>query len=206
MPPEDTQTTGDQSQGQQTDSTKADSKYNPASLEDANKIIAAILKRLEERDTEAKQYKTERDNLTKAQRKQLEDDGNYKALADQAAAEVAQLKAYKERAESLETIFRAGNEERIKTIPDNKKALVQPLVDVLTPEKLHNYLNANPSLFVKEPAPDYDAGKGAGSSGNPLPKLTDFERELARMTGVSDKEYAEMKQQKGQPIDFAKKV
>lgn len=194
MPPEDMQATGDQSQGQQQDSsTKPDGKYNPSSVEDALKIITALEKRLEERDSALKETKREKDSLTAAQRKQLEEQGNYKVLAEQSAAEVLQLKAFKERAEILETIIRAGNEERIKTIPDNKKALVQPLLDALSPEKLQNWLNANPSLFVKEPAPNYDAGAGSGGPGNAASKLSADEVETAKRFGLTPEEYAKAK-------------
>jgi len=79
------------------------------------------------------------------------------------------------------------------------------LIDALSPEKLQAYLNANPTLFVKDPAPDYDPGKGnGGSGGNPLPKLTDEERALAKAMRVTEKQYAELKQQRGQPIELQK--
>jgi len=193
--PQDETPAGEQPNDQQgSNGNKPDGKYNPSTIEDALKIITALEKRIDERDSELKQTKSEKEKLTAAQRKQLEEQGNYKQIADDAAAEVAQLKAFKERAEALETIIRAGNEERIKTIPDNKKALVQPLIEALSPEKLQNYLNQNPSLFVKEPAADYDAGAGAGGrGGNGVNKLTAEEIETARRHGMTAEEFAKAK-------------
>lgn len=167
---------------------------------------------IKELRVEAKSAREERlalkqqlDAAKTAQQAQLAEQGNFKALAEQHAAEVARLKAFETRAADLDAMIRAGNDERMKTIPDNKKPLVQPLIDALSPEKLQAYLNANPSLFVKDPAPDYDAGAGAGSGGTPAPKLTDTERDMARLMNVTEKQYSDMKQQRGQPIELVKK-
>lgn len=204
MPPEDTNA-GDPQNNQQGNGQDQAGKYNPSTLEDALKIIGALTKRVDEREAEARKYKDERDTLTVAQRKQLEEQGNFKALHEQAAAELALLKPAKERLEEIEKGIRKDNEARFATIPDSKKPLVQPLVDVLSPEKLQAYLNANPTLFVKDPAPDYDAGAGAGSGGTPAPKLTDEERMLAKAMRMTDKQYSDMKQQRGQPMELVKK-
>lgn len=191
--PDETNTAGEQQNGQQDSGNKPDGKYNPSTLEDALKIIGALSKRVEERESEANRYKTERDTLTVAQRKQLEEQGNFKALHEQSAAELATLKPFKERTEALEKIIRTSNEERMKSIPDTKKNLVKPLIDVLPPEKLQEYLNANPDLFVKERAPDYDAGAGASGGGTGIPKLTAEEIETAKRSGMTPEDYAKAK-------------
>ncbi len=185
----------EQQQGndQQDSGNKPDGKYTPSTLEDALKIIGALSKRVEERESEANRYKSERDTLTVAQRKQFEEQGNYKALHEQSAAELATLKPFKERAEALDKIIRASNEERVKTIPDSKKNLVKPLMDVLPPEKLQEYLNANPDLFVKEPAPNYDAGAGGSGGSRGEPKLTAEEQEMAAKMGMKPEDYIKAK-------------
>lgn len=134
------------------------------------------------------------DAMKTANQKTLAEQGNFKALHEQSAAEVARLKLVEERAAALDKVIRSSNEERIKAIPDSKKALVQPLIDVLPPEKLQEYLNVNPSLFTKEPAPDYDAGRGSGGSGGAsTPKLTAEEQEIVAKSGMKPEDYLKAK-------------
>lgn len=196
--PEEQSNAGDQQNGQQASGDTSTGKYNPSSVEDALKIIAALEKRLGERDTELDRTKTELKGLTAAQRKQLEEQGNYKALHDQSAAEAAALRPFKERTEALEKIIRASNEARIATIPDANKNLVKPLIDVLPPEKLQEYLNANPELFVKPDAPRYDAGAGGSGGGAAPVKLTPEEMAMAKRFNVTPEEFAKIKARKAQ--------
>lgn len=120
------------------------------------------------------------DTMRAAQNKQLEEQGNFKALHEQASVKIAQLEPAVQRLEEIEKTIRKDNEVRIATIPDSKKPLIQPLIDVLSPEKLQAYLNANPSLFVKEPAPSFDGGKGSGGgSGERQVQVTDEDKRQA---------------------------
>lgn len=172
---------GDQQNGQQGESEL------PTTIEGWQKLAEAREKRLRERDDKIKQlstqYSTLNERLTakeQAEQKRLQDQGNYQELAQQRLVEVESLKPVAERAAIYEKIIRTSNEERIKAIPDNKKNLVKPLIDALPPEKLQEYLNANPDLFVKEPAPNYDAGAGGnGGGGKGEPKVTDDDRRQA---------------------------
>ncbi len=184
--PDEQQNAGEQQNGQQASGEQATGKYNPSSVEDALRIIAALEKRLGERDTELDRTKTELKGLSSAQKKQLEEQGNFKKLYEDNAAEAAALKPFKERTEALEKIIRGSNDARIATIPDAKKNLVKPLIDVLPPEKLQEYLNANPDLFVKDPAPNYDAGAGgSGGKGANEPKVTDEDRRQAQVASAN---------------------
>ncbi len=135
----------------------------------------------DEAATSRKTLKEKLDAVAAAQQDELKKKGNFETLAEQRAAEVEALKPYKERTEALETIIRSSNEERIKTIPDNKKPLVKVLVGKLSPEDMQQYLNENPSLFVTEPPPNYDAGVVVGGSGGGKgePKVTDEDRRQA---------------------------
>lgn len=160
--------------------------------------VQAYIKELREEAKNNRESKTtlqqQLDAAKTAQQAQLAEQGQFKTLAEQHAVEVARLKAFEGRTTELEQIIRASNDERIKSIPDNKKALVQPLIDILAPDTLQVYLNANPSLFVKEPAPDYNAGAGAnGGGGNGAPKLTVDEQEAAKRMGITAEEYAKAK-------------
>lgn len=197
MPPEDNVSTGDQSNDQQTESEKS----LPTTLEGWQKLAEAREKRLRESDDRIKKLNGVNSSLDErikaieqAQQKRLAEQGNFQELAQQRAAEVETLKPIAQRAAELEKMFRAGNESRIKEIPDSKQNLVKPLMDVLPPEKLHEYLNANPDLFVKTPAPNYDAGAGAGvGGGSGTAKLTAEEVETAKKFGLTPEEYAKAK-------------
>lgn len=184
-------------------------KYNPASLEDAQKIIAALEKRLSEREDTITGLKSAQSTLAQqvqaiqdAQKKKLEEDGNYAELAKQRAAEIAALKPVADRAAALEAIIREGNEARVKALPETVRGLVP--VDY-APERLQAWLNANETLLKKPPAANYDAGAGAGAgtrATTTLVELTDFEKQMAAASGMSPQEYAEFKQKKGAPIEI----
>lgn len=188
--PDDQNNAGEQQNGQQDGGTKPDGKYNPASVEDALKIITALQKRLDERDSELENKKRELTGYTTAQRKQLEEQGKFKELAEQSAAEVARLKAFEEKAVTYETIIRESNESRIKNVPDQMKNLIPT---DYPPEKLQKWLNANEAQLVKPPAPNYDAGAGVGGGGSGTAKLSAEEVETAKKFGMTPEEYAKAK-------------
>ncbi len=158
--------------------------------QDVQEYIKSLRSEAEKTRKDAKQ---QLDEIRSGQQKQLEEQGNYKKLAEDRAAELAALKPFKDRTEALENVIRASNEARIKTIPDMNKNLVQPLIDVLPPERLQDYLNANPNLFVKPDAPNYDAGAGANGGSSGTSKLTAEETEIAKRMGMSPEDYAKAK-------------
>lgn len=179
--------------GQQGEGQSPNGKYTPATIEDAAKIIEELTKRLGERDSDLEKYKRDLSTYTAAQRKQLEEQGNHKALADQYAAEVARLKPIEERATALEAIIRESNESRIKNVPEQMRGLIP---SDYPPEKLQRWLNANEAQLAKQPAPNYDAGAGLGSGGGnsgSTPKLTADELDVAKRMGMSAEDYAKAK-------------
>lgn len=184
---------GDQ-QNQQDNSKQPDGKYSPTSLEDALKIISALTKRVEEREEEAKRFKSERDGLTAAQRKQLEEQGNYKTLAEQHAAEIARLKPFEEQATVYGQIIRSSNDARIKEIPEQYRTMIPK---DYSPEKLQEWLNANAALLVKQPAPSYDAGAGANGGGARQPELSASEMDIAKRMGLTAQQYKDAKKAAG---------
>jgi hypothetical protein len=142
-------------------------------------------------DTLSKQVQA----LTAGQKKQLEEDGKFKELADQYAAEIAMLKPHQERAEALDKTIRESNARRMNEVPETMRGLVP--VDY-APEKLAAWLDLNWANLTQKRAPDLDAGVGGGSGRKTLPQLTDTERRIARMSGMTDEQYAEYRA-KGQP-------
>lgn len=174
---------GQQGEGDKTGQTGGSNGKTP--IESLPADVQEYIKSLREEAKTNRETKTtlqqQLDAIKQAQQTQLAEQGNFKTLAEQRAAEVERLKAFEERAATYEKVIRDGNKARIETIPDSKKALVTPLIDALSPEKLQEYLNANPSLFVKEPAANYDAGAGGSGGGNKPnePKVTDEDRRQA---------------------------
>jgi hypothetical protein len=168
------------------------SKYNPETVDDAKKIIEALEKRLAERDADNQKLKGEIGDYGKrlkaiedGQKAQLEEQGNYKAIATRYEADLAVLKPAAERATALEAVIRQNNEAAIARIPEARRGLIP--MDY-APEKLQSWLANNTALLMREPAPDFNAGEG-GDGGKPAPKLNEEEKSLAKQWGMSEEDY-----------------
>lgn len=168
---------------------EGDSKYIPTDLDGAKKIIAALEKRLAERTGEIDKLKSTSTQLNErlaaieqAQKTKLEQEGNFKELATQRAAELEALKPSAERAAELDKVIRQLNETRIAALPETVRALVPT---EYAPEKLMNWLTANESLLRAAPQPEFDMGAGGGkgkaSGTDSTAKVTDADRAQAEM-------------------------
>lgn len=180
---------------QQGDQETGNSKYNPATVEDARKIIEALEKRVGERDSTIEQLKTSASTLSErmaaieaSTRKKLEEQGNYQEVRAQLLAEIEALKPSAERASTLEQIIRDGNEARIARVPEAMRSMIPT---DYAPERLQSWLNANETLLTRKPAPNYDAGAGAGSngSGTRQPDLTADELSIAKRMKMTPEQY-----------------
>ena len=175
---------GDPAGDQQNKQGGSESKYNPQTVEDAMKIIAALEKRIGEREATIETQKSSIDKLNEritaietANRKKLEEQGDFSALKTDLMAQIETLKPNAERAAALEKIIRESNEARIKAVPEQYRAMIPA---DYAPEKLQGWLNANEALLVKQPAPNFDAGAGAGSGGKgDVVKVTESDRRQA---------------------------
>lgn len=147
-------------------------------------------KALREAREEAADRRIALKKMTEAQQQRLIDEGNFKALAEQRAAELAALTPIKERAETLEKMIRESNSSRINTVREDMRALI-PVE--YPPERLAVWLDANMARLTTPPAPNIDAGAGAGNGGKSLPSLSSEELEIARMAGMKPEEYAQQK-------------
>lgn len=169
----------------------SESKYDPKTVEDAKKIIAALEKRVGEREATIEQLQSSTADLNKqiktiqeANLKKLQEQGDFTAVKTQLQTEIETLKPLKERAEALEKIIRESNEERVKKVPEALRAMVP--VDY-PPERLQAWLNANEAQLVKQPAPNFNAGEGAGNS-PALSNLTPEQKALAKRFGLKDED------------------
>ena len=188
MPDENNQQQSSEA-GRDAGQTESSSRYSPNNLDEAMRIIGALEKRLGERDAESGSLKQRLTAFEQAQRKALEEQGNFKTLAEQYQAELERTRPAVERMNALETIIRKSNEERLSQIPDSMKGLVPT---DYAPERLQEWLNKNAAMLVKPPAPNFDAGAG-GNGGRPALPLTPEEQAAARRAGVTDEEFAKAK-------------
>lgn len=166
-------------------------KYNPATVEEAQKIIAALEKRLGERDATIEQQRTSIGTLNEriaaieaANRKKLEEQGNFSELRTQLQAEIEALKPIAERAAALEKIIRDSNDARIQRVPEQYRAMIPA---DYPPEKLQAWLNANEALLSKPPAPRFNAGEGAGGA-PAASSLTPEQKAMAKKFGLREEE------------------
>jgi hypothetical protein len=174
------------------------SKYNPETVDDAKKIIEALEKRLAERDADNQKLKGEIGDYGKrlqaieeGSKKKLEEEGNWKALAEKRHAEAESLRLAAERATTLEMVIREANDAAIARIPEARRGLIP--VDY-APEKLQSWLANNSAVLLREPAPDFNAGEGDGSGMLPA-KLTDAERSAGALMGVKPETLERLKAQ-----------
>lgn len=192
---------GDQQQQQQ---SQGDANL-PTTIEGWQKLAEAREKRIREREEQINslkaQYTGANERLTaieRAQQERLAKQGDFETLAQQRAAEVESLKPFAQRTSELEAVIREDNEAIIKSIPEQMRSIIPT---DYPPEKLKRWLTTNMTLLSKQPAPNYDAGAGLGSGSSGMAiKLTEDEKQMAKMAGMTEKEYAEYKSKKGQPI------
>lgn len=161
----------------------------------AKQELDSLKKRLSEVNSESAGRRHEIDSLESrikeleaSQKRQLEDQGQFKTLAEQLKAEKADLEPYKERTEALEKTIRESNERRIEGIPEQFKGLVPT---DYSPEKLATWLDTNADALSTPKAPNLDDGKGG--DGKAPAKLSEEEKQMARLTGVSEEDYAKQK-------------
>ena len=199
------------------DGQQGESGYNPATVEDAQKIIAALQKRIGEREAtinELKQSSSSQADRLKAiedaQRKQLEEQGNYSELAKQRAAEIEALKPKAQLADDAAAFLKDLNEQTSASIPEHYRKLVPDFGDSYEAQKRKAaWLRENISLLTKPTPPNYEAGAGAnGGSGNgdgKLPKLTEEQKQMARQMRMSEEAYAKqlqsIRERKPEPKD-----
>lgn len=188
--------TGDNGQGGQGEETPT--AGDPlAGIEDPAGKIAALEKRLAERDAELAKMRQQFTTAEQERKKRMAEEGNFKALLEEAQAQVSNLSSYQERATALEKIIREGNETLVQRIPEDRRSLV-PVS--LPPEELRSWLDKNLALLVKPPAPNLDGGAGGtGTTGQEV-QLTQEEKDYALSAGMTEKEYAEYKGKSGQPV------
>jgi hypothetical protein len=137
-------------------------------------------RRLELKTAEQERQQQELERLAKQQ--------EWEQLAKKFGAELETIKPRAERLDSIEDYINQSLQKRIDSIPASHRSLVPKYDD---PLKTLEWLDANAQLLTAPRAPELDAGARGDSI--KLPQLTEQEREYARLAGMTDQQYAEMK-------------
>lgn len=122
----------------------------------------------------------------------LQEEGNWKQLAENAQKELARTKPYEERANALDAIIRARNDALIAQLPEHLRKAVPT---DYPPEKLHSWLDATVPILTKPTAPDLNQGAGGSGGGTKqTPQLSEEEKRIAKAFGLSEEDYAKNKE------------
>lgn len=152
---------------------------------------------IEELRRENAKHRTEKKRAEDAARKAEEDkltaQAEWKTLAEQRAARLAELERVAEQKEAIESAFNAGLEARLKAIPEDKrKRLVEPVRKTMSALEFAAWLDANEGDLKAVRPPNFDAGAGSQSATKTV-DLTSEELEIVRKTGISPEAYAKRK-------------
>lgn len=194
MPDENPQAQDSQSNESQSQDGSAPTVEDLMSrLEQMESRIAEVNQESAARRHKIKELEEEREALKQAQMARLEQEGNYKALAEERAKKLTELETYQERAAALEATIREANDARIASIPEHMRSVVPT---DYSPDKLAKWLDNNASVLSRPQAPELGAGV-AGGNGAPI-KLTAVQIDVAKRMGMTEEDYAAALKKMGQ--------
>lgn len=181
----------DQDTNQQ-DTNDAGGRDDVQNLEQAQKLIVSLEKRLGERDERISSLSERLSAIEADRKKTLAEQGNYQQLLNEAQSQIESLKGVQSRMTTLEDVIREGNKALIERIPEQMRGVVPT---TLPPEALNEWLNKSVPMLSKPPAPKYNAGEGAGAPTGQASELTAEERSLAQQFGLTEDDVRAAKQQ-----------
>jgi hypothetical protein len=137
------------------------------------------------KEQEAAQAKAREAELAKKQ--------EWEQLAQERAAQLAELEPIKAQFEAMLENLKASNEKRIESVPEDRRSLIPEYDD---PSKLAAWLDANAALLsIKPQAPNINGAAGSGQRPGAAPMvLSDDEIAVAKKMGLTPEQYAESKQ------------
>lgn len=143
----------------------------------------------------AKDAKVRADALEKAaqdaEKKQLEEAQNFKALYEKAQAEITGLKPKADALTDMEKSLNAVLESQVKELPEQFRDIVP---DGLNVQQKLDWLSKNKSKFAKPDAFDIGAGaKGGKKPDDKATELTEEEKVAAQALGMTPADYAKFK-------------
>jgi len=156
--------------------------------------------RFDEVNTEYKRLKAAMEQQSAEQKaaadKRLAEQNEWKTLAEQHAARIAELEPLAQAAKSAQEALAATVQARIERLPEDVRDMVPDFEDA---RKTLAWLDANEPRLISPVAPDTDAGK-RGDGGGATAKLNDTERYIAERLGLKLEDFAEEKQKSGKKL------
>jgi len=143
----------------------------------------------------AKDAKVRADALEKAaqdaEKKQLEEANNFKALYEKAQAEITGLKPKAEALTEMEKSLTSVLEAQVKELPEQFRDIVP---DGMTVQAKLEWLSKNKAKFIKPEAFDIGAGaKGAKKPDEKAQELSEEEKVAAQSLGMTVDDYKKFK-------------
>lgn len=177
------------------DAAKADAKAENTQRTEIKDLPPDIQGYIDELRRENAKWRTEKkkaeDAVRKAEEEKLASQQEWKTLAEQRAARLAELERVKEQADAIEAAFTAGLEARLKAIPEDKrKRLVEPVRKTMSALEFSQWLDANEGDLKAQRPPNLDAGAASAANVKSF-SLTPEQIELAKKTGMTPQQYAE---------------
>ena len=122
----------------------------------------------------------------------LEQQGEFKKLADERQKEIERLATYEAQVTQLTESAKANNEKLIAQVPEDKRGLIPEY----EPLKLQQWLTVNQSILIGQPYTPPSTNGGAGtyqkSNGQHKP-LTQTEIAIAKKMNLTPEQYQEAK-------------
>lgn len=157
---------------------------------------------IDELRKENAKWRTEKKKAEEAARradeKRLEENQQYKELAESRLHQITELEAYRQKSEELEAGYNAALEARLSGIPvDVRRRLIDPIRSTMPALEFGKWLDANAETLRVKRAPNMDAGAGAapGTGGDGAFGLSAEELEICRRTHVPPERYAARKKE-----------
>jgi len=126
-----------------------------------------------------------------AERKQLEESNNFKALYEKSQADITSLKPKADALAEMEKTLNAVLETQVKELPEQFRDIVP---DALNVQQKLDWLSRNKSRFLKPESFDIGAGaKGAKKPDDKAAELSAEEKVAAQSLGMTTEDYLKFK-------------
>lgn len=147
---------------------------------------------IEERNTLKAELDKLRSDFESAKRKELEEKEDFRRLYEETQKQLDELKPRAGQYDDMLTSLRETVAARVERLPEDVRDLVPDYDD---PRLTLQWLNANEAKLMRPLAPQMDAG-ARGDATKPGAKLTDYDRQLAKLMGVAPDELAAFKERR----------
>jgi len=140
--------------------------------------------------SESKQRRLKNKELEEAHRKKeqerLEQQGEYKKLAEELTAELIELRPLKDKYQTRIEQDIEHNAAVIEAVPESLKSIIPT---DYAPDKLRQWLDTNVQKLTQPTAPNIDAGAGVGAARVKRTVLTPEQKMMAKYSNMTEEDY-----------------